>query len=785
MKTKRFFWVLLALVTVGSLLLSACGGNAAKEPEVVVDERPQPLEDGTYYERAMNGEYQGTVVTMTGPFTDKDTVKFDNSVAAFEEASGIDIQYQGSKEFESSISLRVDAGDAPDIIDFPQPSLLSTFVARGEVVDISTFLPQSSFENYNQSWWDLGTMAAPEGDIIAGVWHRFNAKSQVWYPQAEFEAAGYAIPETWDDLLALSDQIVADGDKPWCVGIESNAATGRPATDWIEEIMLRTTSLENYDLWTSGELPFSSPEVKHALEVLSALWKDEYVYGGSESIVTTFFGDAPSPMFETPPKCWLHKQDNLIVSFFPDGVETGTDYGFFYLPGIDETYGSPYLVAGDIMAMFNDRDEVRAVMEYFTKGESVKEWMAAGGALSPHLDASLDWYGEDVERSIAALVAGATSVRFDSSDIMPGEVGTGSFWIGMIDYFSGIADIDTVLAKIDASWPGRDVEVKPVGFLACQVTNAGGINDKSLNAIAWRGIQDAVEAFGIEGKYLESQQLTDYIANINSFVEEECDIIIPVGLLLADNAAAAAIAATAEANPEVSYAIVDINWLEADNIYGSGFATDQAAFLAGYLAAGMTETGIVATYGGMNIPPITKYMDGFVLGVHKYNEVYEIDVQVLGWDIETQDGLFVGNFESTDDGRTMGESLLDEGVDIIMPVAGPVGAGTLAVMEERDAGYLIGVDNDWSASHAYPNQADYILASALKNLDQFVTAQISAVFDGTFVSGNLLGNLENGYIQLVYGSVVGDLIPDELKAEIDALTVQIIAGEIATLTASE
>jgi len=453
MKTKRFFWVLIALLIVGSLVLGACGG-ATEEP-VVVDDEPvadEPIA-GTYYERAMAGEFSGTVVTMTGPFTDEDAVKFDSSVAAFEEATGIDIQYEGSKEFEATITLRVEAGDAPDIVDFPQPGLLSTFVARGEVVDVSTFLPQSSFDNYNQSWWDMGTMAGPDGDIVAGVWHRFNAKSQVWYPQEEFEAAGYAIPETWDDLIALSDLIVADGDKPWCVGIESGAATGWPATDWLEEVMLRTTSLENYDAWVKGDLPFSSPEVMHALDVLAELWKDDYVYGGSEAIVTTFFGDAPTPMFEDPPKCWLHKQGNFITSFFPEGVVAGTDYGFFYLPGIDEAYGSPYLVAGDIMAMFNDRDEVRATMEFFTHGEALKEWLAAGGALSMHMDTDLGWYTDEIEKGVATLVSNATSVRFDGSDLMPGEVGAGSFWTGMTDYFSGVADAATVMAEIDASWP--------------------------------------------------------------------------------------------------------------------------------------------------------------------------------------------------------------------------------------------------------------------------------------------------------------------------------------------
>jgi len=475
MRTKKALWSLLAVLLVLSMLLAACQPSATPT-EAPQPEEPQPAEpaepeepmeteepaepeappagEGTYLERAYAGEFSGTVVTMTGPFTDEDAVKFDNSVKAFEDATGIDIQYEGSKEFEASIAIRVDAGDPPDIADFPQPGLLANFVSQGKVVDVTSFMSMEHLQaQYLQSWLDMGTMQGPDGPIMAGVWHRFNAKSQVWYPKDDFDAAGYTIPTTWDEMIALSDQIVADGDKPWCVGIESGAATGWPATDWMEEIMLRTTSLENYDKWTTGELPFASPEVKHALEVLAELWTDEYVYGGQAAIVTTFFGDAPLPMFEDPPKCWLHKQGNFITSFFPEGVQAGVDYDFFYLPPIDDAYGKPYLVAGDIMAMFNDRDEVRAVMEYFTYGECIKEWLAAGGALGPQKDINLDWYGDDVERGIAALVQEATSVRFDGSDLMPGEVGSGSFWTGMTDYFSGVSDIDTVLSEIDASWP--------------------------------------------------------------------------------------------------------------------------------------------------------------------------------------------------------------------------------------------------------------------------------------------------------------------------------------------
>jgi alpha-glucoside transport system substrate-binding protein len=394
---------------------------------------------------------------MMGPFTDADEVKFNNAVAEFEEKTGIDIQYTGTKEFEATISVRVDAGDAPDIVDFPQPGLLANFAKTGKVVDVNSFISAEHLaKQYNQSWLDMAIVAGPDGPITGGVWHRFNGKSLVWYPKKQFDAAGYTVPTTWDELIELSDTIVADGDAPWCVGIESGAATGWPATDWMEEFMLRTTSLENYDKWVTGELAFESPEVTKAAETLGELWfKEGYVLGGQAGIVSTFFGDAPKPMFEDPPKCWLHKQGNFITSFFPAGVVAGEDYDFFYLPPIDAAYGKPFLVAGDIMAMFNDRDEVKAVMEYFTMGESVKGWLQAAGALSPHLDAQLEWYGDDIERGIAEIVSQSTAFRFDGSDLMPGEVGAGSFWKGMTDWTSGAVDLPTALKEIDASWPSK------------------------------------------------------------------------------------------------------------------------------------------------------------------------------------------------------------------------------------------------------------------------------------------------------------------------------------------
>jgi alpha-glucoside transport system substrate-binding protein len=474
MKTTRTFWSFLTMIIVASMLFVACAPAAPEEPaepepaepaeEPAEEPTEEPMEEpmaevdfavtpGGALEEALKGTYAGTTVTVDGAFegNDPDGVKFDESMKAFEEATGIVVNYIGNKEFEGSIAVRVDAGDAPDIVDFPQPGLFANFARNGDIVPVSEYLDDAWLDQqYAQGWREFNTVDGTE----YGVMMRFSGKSLVWYPKAAWDAAGYEIPETWDDMLALTQQIADDGDTAWCIGIESGAATGWAATDWTEEMMLRTTSLENYDAWTTGDLAFDSPEVKNAIETWSEVWfNDDYVYGGRPSIVSTNFGDAPLPMFEDPPQCWLHKQANFIVSFFPEGTEYGVDYDFFYLPPVDEAYGKPFLVAGDLVAMFNDRPEVRALMEYFTVPQSVSGWMEGGGAIAAHKTATEDMYGADLDWAVSQLVAGATSFRFDGSDLMPGEVGAGSFWEQITSYVAGSTDLDTAMQEIDATWP--------------------------------------------------------------------------------------------------------------------------------------------------------------------------------------------------------------------------------------------------------------------------------------------------------------------------------------------
>lgn len=437
---KKMFSFALILLMIASTTFA--GGQQEETAQA-------PAKDDQY------AAVRGKIVTMAGPFVDNDAIKFEQSVKSFEEMTGIDIQYEGSKEFEASIGISIEGGNAPDIVDFPQPGLLKNFVAKGYVVDLNKALDMGKVKsNYIESWLDMATMPSPDGDIMAGVWGRVNGKSLVWYNKKEFDAAGYKVPTTWKELEALQDMIVSDGDAAWAVGIESGAATGWAATDWVEEMMLRTTSLENYDKWVAGELKFDSPEVRKAIEAMASIWfADGMVYGGRKGIATTSFGDAPKVMFENPPKAWMHKQGNFITTFFPENAVAGTDYDFFYLPSVDPSLGRPVLVAGDIYAMFDDRPEVRMVMQYFATGASVEGWVKAGGAISPHKDSQLSWYSNDVDRKVAEVIQNATSVRFDGSDLMPGAVGAGSFWKEMTAYVSGAKTLDEALTAIDSSWP--------------------------------------------------------------------------------------------------------------------------------------------------------------------------------------------------------------------------------------------------------------------------------------------------------------------------------------------
>ena len=312
-------------------------------------------------------------------------------------------------------------------------------------------------------------------------------------------------------------------------------------------------------------------------------------------------------------------------------------------------------------------------------------------------------------------------------------------------------------------------------FKACQVTDTGGVDDKSFNQTAWKGVEDAIQLYGIEGKVLESRAETDYEPNINSLINQGCDLIITVGFLLGD-----ATKAAAEANPEVKFSIVDYAYDPVvPNILGQVFATDEAAFLAGYLAAGVSKTGVVGTFGGINIPTVTIFMDGLAQGVAYYNQQKGTDVQVLGWNPATKEGLFTNNFESLSDGREFAKNLHDEGADIVMPVAGPVGQGSSALATELGADSLkiIGVDVDWYDT--VPEHKSVFLTSVMKRMDSTVVDAIRQAMEGTFEGGITVGTLASGGVDIAPFHDLDGEVSAELRSELEAIRAGIIDGSIS------
>jgi alpha-glucoside transport system substrate-binding protein len=400
---------------------------------------------------ATEGDAGGSgTVSILGVVVGEQQEKLAAALAPFEESTGIEVVYEGTDAFATLLPVRVESGDAPDIAMFPQPGLMTDFAEAGQLIPITTFLDRADLEAaFSDDWLTLATV----DDELYGIWFRVSVKSLVWYNPEAFAAQGYTVPTTWEEMIALSDDIVAAGETPWCLGMESGDATGWVGTDWVEDIMLRTAGPEVYDQWVTHDIPFDAAPVQTAFERFGeVVLNPDYISGGMVGAISTPFGDSIRGLFGETPRCYLHRQANFIASFLPEDVVPGETVAVFPLPGIDPAFGTPVLVAGDVFGMFNDTPEARALMEYLTTPEGHEVWVALGGFISPHQDVGPDVYPDEVSRQQAEILANAEIVRFDGSDMMPGVVGTGTFWSGIVDYVGG-EDVESVLADIESSWP--------------------------------------------------------------------------------------------------------------------------------------------------------------------------------------------------------------------------------------------------------------------------------------------------------------------------------------------
>jgi alpha-glucoside transport system substrate-binding protein len=368
------------------------------------------------------------------------------------------VEIEASADFEEQFAIRSEGGTL-DIALVPQPGTVIQQAQAGTIMSledlgIDVAALQEEYGDY------LFSLVEHEGEHY-GIPTNVNLKSMVWYPKDDFDAAGYTVPTTWDEMLALSDQIVADGGTPWCVGFESGGATGWPATDWMEDIMLRTAGVDTYDQWVNHEIPFNDPSVAAAAEEFgSIMFTEGYVLGGAADTPSISFGAAPLPMFEDPPGCWLHRQATFIIGAapFPEDAVAGEDYDWFPLPPIDQE-GTLYAGEFAVIGTAGNREEVIDFVQQFA-GEAIQCAQGADPAssrISANINVGPDCYANQILADSAAILTDAIANdtgRFDASDLMPGEVGAGSFWTGMVQYMQeGPESLSSVLDEIESSWP--------------------------------------------------------------------------------------------------------------------------------------------------------------------------------------------------------------------------------------------------------------------------------------------------------------------------------------------
>ncbi len=439
-----------------SVVLAVLQPLQTSEPPVTTTTAPPTTTTTTAPEKV--GLAGTTITVLGGEISDEEAGALQDALNIFGARTGINIEYDGAFDLFDRVNDKVANGNPPDIVLFTQLSQLAGFFRDGHLLPLPDNVKATAEANWPAAWNEFSVV---DGEQYA-VPVKAEIKSLVWYQPARFEANGYEVPQTWDEFKALADKMIANGDTPLCVGIESNGATGWVFTDWVEDLMLRFNTAEDYDAWAEGDLAFSSPEVRQAWNEVLDLWNTGgAVFGSADSIAYTPFYTGGASLVNGD--CFMHRQASFFPFFMPadtpyaDGSKGAVDV--FYFPSVKGD--RPVLANGSFAAAFSDRPEVWAVMEYLATSEYASERQKAqkarlswhfSGFLSAARNQNLSYY-TPLEQSLLKILTAADVVRLDASDLMPEEVGSGSFWTEGTRAVVGIATVEEATAAIDASWP--------------------------------------------------------------------------------------------------------------------------------------------------------------------------------------------------------------------------------------------------------------------------------------------------------------------------------------------
>jgi alpha-glucoside transport system substrate-binding protein len=395
-----------------------------------------------------DGEEPIGTVSVMGLWGAGEIEPFQEVVSVWEADTGGVMEFEGTRDLSPILRARVSGGNPPDIAILPNPALLQEFAAAGNLIVLDDVLDMDRMRaDYLEDWLGL---ASTDGSLY-GVFVKAAGKSTVWYNPKNFAETGYEIPESWDELIALSEEMLDDGTAPWSIGIESGGATGWPAADWIAEILLAESGPEVYDQWVDHEIPWTDPAIKSAFEKFGEVaLTPGFVPGGADAILATGFEDASYLPFEDPPQAHMYFNAfarGWVANQFPDLVPE-EDYDFFKFPYIDPAFEGAVTVGGDVVVMFNDTPAARSLMNFLAAGESWESWAAAGGYASPSRALDVSAYPDPLAVKAADQLTEAEILRFGAGDVVPSEV-QAAFWAGIIDYLQQPDRLDAILGDIE------------------------------------------------------------------------------------------------------------------------------------------------------------------------------------------------------------------------------------------------------------------------------------------------------------------------------------------------
>ncbi len=392
----------------------------------------------------------GTVSVMHQWVSGGEPESFRAVVTPWEQATGGRVNDTGTRDIKAILVTRVEGGNPPDIGVLSAPGDMEEFVRRGALVPLDSFMDMDRLrQDYSQAWLDLCTV---DGRLYCIVYKAAN-KSTVWYDPKEFQANGWSVPQTWDQLLALSDQMVAQGKTPWSVGLESGGTSGWPGTDWIGQIVLSESGPEVYDQWVRHQIPWTHPAIKSAFEKFGRIVHSPgYVPGGPTFALSTNFTDAAYLPFRDPPQAYMYFLASFTQSFiegeFPEAVP-GEDFSFFPFPAINPQYAGAIAGGADLVVMFRDTPGARSLMDYLASADAQQIWVGRGGFTSTNSNVSPSVYPDPIAARIAEQLTSASVFRFDADDIWGGALQQ-AFWKGILDYVQDPSRLDAILAEIDA-----------------------------------------------------------------------------------------------------------------------------------------------------------------------------------------------------------------------------------------------------------------------------------------------------------------------------------------------